>query len=330
MPLHQLSRINLNLLICLQALLEEQSVSRAARRLCVSQSAVSKHLGQLRQITKDPLFTRTAHGLNPTPRALKIHEELGPLLKKLLRVVEPEEFNPATCSNYFHIALPEPVAHLFFKWCLPSILHAAPNIKIKVQTLTLDVLHNLSSGKVDFALIPHDIDCAQNQIAGLHCQRLHQDNLVCLIRNHHPCLDKEWNIDAWLKLNHISIGSVTRGSPTVDNALVKRDRERQIVVAAENFHSATSICESTDLALVAPNLWALYAREKYEVSALPIPLSMEPVTYELYWHDRNHQSKAHQWLRRYSLKQAKASGLRAGSNRIHRSQAAFDNSFSIG
>ncbi len=68
--------------------------------------------------------------------------------------------------------------------------------------------------------------------------------------------------------------------------------------------------------MISSQLWALYAQEKYEVTTLPIPLAMESVTYELYWHERNHQSQAHQWLREFTLQLARRSGLRPGRNQI--------------
>ncbi|MCL6269176.1 LysR family transcriptional regulator [Sansalvadorimonas sp. 2012CJ34-2] len=316
MPLLQLSRINLNLLVCLQALLEEQSVSRAARRLCISQSAVSKHLAQLRKVTNDPLFTRTAHGLNPTTRATKIQQELEPLLNSLLQVVQPEEFNPAKCDHYFRIALPENISHLFFKWCMPEIMKAAPNLTLKVQHLSLENLQELSAGRIDFAVIPHDLECGQDKIAGLHRKQMHQDNLVCLVRNNHPCLSEDWNLETWLELGHINIGSVTSRSCIIDQTLDKHGLSRKIVSAVDNFHSATSACESTDLALISSQLWELCAQEKYEVTALPIPLPTEPVNYQLYWHERNHQSPAHQWFREFALQLSKSSGLKPGVNQI--------------
>ena len=310
MTLLKLSRLNLNLLVCLQALLEERNVSKAARRLCVSPSAVSKYLAQLRQMTSDPLFTRTAHGLTPTERALKIQQELAPLLDSMLEIIQPEQFSPAVCDRYFRIALPETVSHAYFKWCLPAILNKAPHVKMKIQNLTLDNLHDLASGRLDFVLIPHDLDCGQNKMAGLHCRKLHKDKLVCLVRQGHPCLNEEWNLDSWLKLNHVGIGTVTSGPLLVDQALAKQDRSRMVVSAVDSFHSATDVCENTDLAVISSQVWAHYAQEKFAVTALPIPIPVEPISYELYWHERNHQDSAHRWLRDFSLDIAKNIGLK--------------------
>ncbi len=115
MSFEKLARIDLNLLVCLHVLLEECSVTHAARRLNLSQSAVSKSLTRLREQFDDPLFTRTAHGMAPTPRA----QALLPLLDHLLREVEqltaPAEFVPETSERHFKMALVESATRFFFR-----------------------------------------------------------------------------------------------------------------------------------------------------------------------------------------------------------------------
>ena len=104
MLLEQLGRIDLNLLIILQVLLEERNGSRAARRLHLSQSAVSKALGRLRETFDDPLFVRSAYGLEPTARALSLQQQLQPILLSLDNLIQPPDFDPTTTEREFVIA----------------------------------------------------------------------------------------------------------------------------------------------------------------------------------------------------------------------------------
>ncbi|EED25787.1 transcriptional regulator, LysR family [Vibrio sp. 16] len=94
MSLEKLVRLDLNLLICLKVLIEELNVTRAAHRLCLSQSAVSKSLAKLRTQFDDPLFVRNAHGLTPTPKALFLKPKLESLIHQLEQITQPEESPP--------------------------------------------------------------------------------------------------------------------------------------------------------------------------------------------------------------------------------------------
>ncbi len=127
MNLEKLSRIDLNLLLCLNVLLEECNVTRAANRLCLSQSAVSKSLAKLRVLFDDPLFTRHAHGLLPTPRALQLKPKLEVLVTHMQSITEPPQFSPTTSEYRFHIAAVESVYPLIMPHFLPAIL-------VKAQT----------------------------------------------------------------------------------------------------------------------------------------------------------------------------------------------------
>ncbi len=305
MSLLELSRINLKLLICLQALLEEESVSRTAKRLCLSQSAVSKSLSQLRELTGDPLFTRTAHGLMPTPRAEDLKRELSPLLDGLWQVIQSKEFDPANCDRHFRLSLPETASQLLFRHSMSNIIQEAPNLKIQIINLFLGNIHDLTSGKLDMVLIPHDLEFGQSAVSGLYSCTLYQDQIVCLVRNQHPCLQKEWNLDSWLELKHIGIGSVDTSPQAVDKVLARMKRQRKVVVAMEDFYSATGLCENSDLAITPPSLWTRYAQEHFQVTSLPVPLSLKPIRYVLYWHKRNHHDLAHKWLRNILIQSAK-------------------------
>lgn len=104
MNIEKLSRLDLNLLVCLQVLIEELSVTRTAQRLCLSQSAVSKSLAKLREQFNDPLFTRSAHGLRPTPKAVFLKPRLETLINQLDVLTQPETFTPNNSDHSFHIA----------------------------------------------------------------------------------------------------------------------------------------------------------------------------------------------------------------------------------
>lgn len=297
MFLQQLSRINLNLLVCFQALLEEQSVSRAAARLHLSQSAVSKNLAQLRGLLGDPLFTRTSHGLQPTHFSEQIQPDLTRVLDQLWQIVQPSTFTPECCDREFRVAFPETAGQMFIPGLMPALLKEAPDVRLSLNALKMDSVDRLVQGELELALIPHDLDLGQERVAGLHRSELYQGEVVCLVRAGHPVLQREWNLEAYLNEAHINIGSLHTGPLIVVDELEKLGSHRKVSAAVDDFLTATVICESTDLVFTTSRSWANYACQRHKVVACPMPLVVAPIVYHLYWHQRSHSDSAHRWLR---------------------------------
>ena len=297
MFLQQLSRINLNLLVCLQALLEEQSVSKAALRLSLSQSAVSKNLAQLRELLGDPLFTRTSHGLQPTHYSEQLKPELIRALDQLWQLVQPSTFDPHTCDRSFRVSFPETAGQMFIPNLIPTLLTEAPRIRLILQMLKMNSLERLVRGELELALVPHDLDLGQDKLAGLHRSELYRGELVCLVRNGHPVIKQDWTLNAYLNANHLNIGSLHNGPRVVTDELERLGKQRRVCTAVDDFLTATVICESTDLIFTTSRSWADYACKRHKVHCLPMPFTTDPITYYLYWHQRSHLDAGHQWLR---------------------------------
>ncbi|MCV6627227.1 MAG: LysR family transcriptional regulator, partial [Cellvibrionaceae bacterium] len=152
MDTRQLARIDLNLLVALQVLLEERNVSRAADRLFITQSAMSKTLGRLRELFDDPLFTRSSHGMVPTPKAL----ELQPLLQKALGQVQAlttgSEFEPAAFEGEISIAVAEYVGVVLLPALMQILQAEAPLLRVRTLSRVERQLDELTDGGLDFAI----------------------------------------------------------------------------------------------------------------------------------------------------------------------------------
>ncbi|GAA5316860.1 MAG: LysR family transcriptional regulator [Candidatus Pelagadaptatus aseana] len=149
MDIRTLGRLDLNLLVALEALIEEQSVSKAADRLFITQSAMSKTLGRLREVFDDQLFVRTANGMSPTPRTEQIAEHLPQVLQAVQCMVQPYEFNPMTTEAHFRVAIP---IHICI-WALPRLMlklnAQAPRFSLSTEGQQDNQLEMLASGKLD-------------------------------------------------------------------------------------------------------------------------------------------------------------------------------------
>ena len=125
---------DLNLLIVLQVLIEEKSVTKAAEQLFVTQSAVSKSLAKLRVIFSDPIFIKNGKELVPTPKALELAQQLQPIIQGIEKMVLPSKFEPSTCERRFKIEMMEVAYAITLPEFMPTLLDVAPNVKLETNT----------------------------------------------------------------------------------------------------------------------------------------------------------------------------------------------------
>jgi DNA-binding transcriptional LysR family regulator len=146
METRDLARIDLNLLIALQVMLEERNVSRAAERLFITQPAMSKTLSRLREVFDDPLFTRSSHGMRPTPRALDLAAELETVLQGIQQLLAGHDFDPGVYRGEITIAISEYIG----VWLLPPLINRlaflAPRLTVKTITRVEHQLDMLALG----------------------------------------------------------------------------------------------------------------------------------------------------------------------------------------
>lgn len=152
MDIRELGRLDLNLLVALEALLEERNVSQAAERLFITQSAMSKTLGRLRDLFDDPLFIRKASGMVPTPRAEQLAQHLPQVLQAVQRMVQPLEFDPLTCDMEFKLLVQGHTGVWFLPELLGRLSTSAPHIRLKALSSVEQPFEMLANGELDFSL----------------------------------------------------------------------------------------------------------------------------------------------------------------------------------
>ena len=152
MDTRELSKVDLNLLISLQYLLEEQSVSRAAERLYITQPAMSKTLSRLRALFGDALFTRSSHGMQPTPRALELAEGLSTVLGDITHLLAGSHFQPQTFQGEVTLALSEYIGVALLPGLIARLSTKAPRLSVRIITRVENQLEELALGNLDFAI----------------------------------------------------------------------------------------------------------------------------------------------------------------------------------
>lgn len=290
-----LGDVDLALLRSLDVLLAEAHVTRAARQLGLTQSAMSHRLRQLRAAFDDPLLVPSPDGLVPTPRAEAL---IGPVrnalrdLSAALRAVDP--FDPATCERTFTLAMPDYTMASGVPAFLPRLAAAAPGVALVLETVGPDVVARLASGAVDLAFTARP-----QEGAGLRRRRFWREGFVVLARRRHPALagGAALDLDTYVALRHVLVAPGGRAGGVVDAALEALGRRRRVAVRLPSFVPAPFLVASTDLVLTAPRGLAETMARPLGLGTRPAPLPLPEVDAYMFWHERADLDPAHRWLR---------------------------------
>ncbi len=288
-------RIDLNLLITLETLLTERSVTRTARRLHLSQPSVSVQLRRLREIFSDPLLV-SSHGrggMLPTTRAQALLPEVRSALEQIRRVVAPSApFDPRTSQVTWQIAAADYAEYAILLPLMPTLRRAAPGMRISVrQAGHAQIYRQLDSGAIDLALLA--MDAAPDH---LHRQVLYKEEYVLIARKRHPALKRRLTLDTFTKLEHVVVSPEGGGFKGVtDTMLESRGRKREVMLSTQHFLLVPEIVAQTDLVAITP--LRLVANRADRLQILAPPLRIPSYEMGMIWHDRSHMDPAHAWLR---------------------------------
>jgi DNA-binding transcriptional LysR family regulator len=300
----QLSRVDLNLLVAFDALAHERSVTRAALRLGVTQSAMSHALRRLRDLLGDPLLVRGKRGMALTPRAESLVVPLRSGLVTLGRaLVQPGRFDPASARRAFCVASPDLFDVLVIPRLLERVRREAPGIDVTIVPIAERGLHErLETGDVDVAIVPQvELPSTGAEVApgGLVRSRLFRDRFVCFLRADHPAIRRKraLSLATFTSLSHALVSPGGGGPGLVDQVLGEQGLSRRIALRLPHFYSALAIVADSDLVLTAPEGLARLIGRELPVVALPAPLKLPRHSIHMVWHERFSREAGHRWLR---------------------------------
>lgn len=287
-----MSRPDLNLLVTLDVLLAEGSVARAARRLRLSPSAMSRALARLRETTGDPLLVRAGRGLVPTPRALELRERVGQLVQDGEAVLRPaEKLKLKQLVRTFTLRTSEGFVENFGPDLIARVREQAPGVRLcfvqkpdKDSTSLRDGIVDLETGVVGKATAPE-----------LRVQALFRDRFIGVVRMGHPLCQGEITPARYAAGGHILLSrrGVDRGP--IDEALTPLGLEREICVTVAGFSTALALARVSDLIASVPVRHTGNLRAG--LHSFPLPVSTPEITVALFWHPRLNADPAHRWLR---------------------------------
>ncbi|NOK16224.1 LysR family transcriptional regulator [Corallococcus carmarthensis] len=317
-----LSGINLNLMVALEALLQEAHVTRAAARVGLTQSAMSHALAQLRELLGDALLIRGRGGMVLTPRAEQLVAPLRRGLAELRRALRHEPpFEPATASRRFTVATRDYFGSVLLPGALELLGREAPGVDLSVlhvESSTYPAL--LETGEADLVVVTPPVESGP----GLRQQKLFTEDFVCVVRKDHPTVRRTLDLDTYLKLSHVLISPRGDGVGAVDVALEKRGLPpRRIAVRVPYFLIAPLVVSRSDHILTAPRRLIATFSEAYALQVFTPPLPVRPFDIFQVWHDRFDADPAHQWLRGLVARAVNAgSESTQSSRRVRRAPAS--------
>jgi DNA-binding transcriptional LysR family regulator len=301
MNLQRLSRLDLNLLVALQALLEEKSVTRAAQRLFITQPAMSRVLQRLRQQLDDPLFTRTGNELIPTPKARDLELRLPGMLEDILDMVTEGEFDPAAYIGEITIAIPEFIAISLASQLTAVLNQYAPGVILSISSETDSVEGELADGVLDFA-----IDIQKEISSDIGTRDLAIFSPSIWMRTGHPLAEKAAvtldEILAYPFVQYyllISKRVSARTDARFDRALRELGRMRKKAMVTNQLMTAIETVCRTDSVMVAAKFGSGMEHELYSIVSKSYPDDLPhegTIPLVLLQHKRTMGSPIHRWL----------------------------------
>ncbi|MBA1228349.1 LysR family transcriptional regulator [Pseudomonas viridiflava] len=290
---------DLNLLIALDALLDEGSVVGAARRMHLSPAAMSRTLTRIREATGDPVLVRAGRGLVPTPRALAMQAQVRELVEQAAQVFQArDEVDMSTLERCFNVRSNDVFFGSFGARVLEAIRVGAPGCTLRFVPEGADDDDALREGRIDLY-----ISSRLNFGPEIKIQNLFNTRFCGLAREGHPIFDEPITPERFAAFDHVSVSRRGLARGPIDPALAELGLERRIALITPHFHSAIFGVAESDLVLSLPEpvLWGL-KQLGLKMRAFAIPLALETVSVNQAWHPRFDKDPAHRWLRQ-TLKQ---------------------------
>lgn len=287
-----MSTPDLNLLVTLDVLLAEGSVARAARRLRLSPSAMSRALARLRATTGDPLLVRAGRGLVPTPRALELRERVSQIVQDAEAVLRPQaRLDLQQLVRTFTLRTSEGFVETFGPDLIARVARQAPGVRLRfLQKLDKDSTP-LRDGAVDL----------ETGVVGkttgpeVRAQGLFRDRFIGVVRMGHALSQGEITPSRYAAGRHISVSRRGLDKRPIDEALESLGLERNIVTIVDGFSTALALARTSDLIASVPERHTGALRSG--MHSFPLPVPTQEIMVSLLWHPRLDADPAHRWLR---------------------------------
>jgi DNA-binding transcriptional LysR family regulator len=289
-----LRELDLNLLVVFQQVYRERQISAAARRLKLTQSAVSNALARLRRSVGDELFVRTTDGMQPTPYAERMAEPVAAALASLEQALRPEQvFIPATSRRRFAIAMTDVGETYFMPKLISACAGLAPLVDIaSVRAGMIDLGAEMGAGRVDLAIGPFE-----DAPDVLYQRRLFRQSFVSMFRRGHALSEGALTLQRFSAARHLVVTSMESPYDCINAALARAGIAPDTTFSVPHFGAVPYILGTTELVATVPQKLAERTAGPFELEVAGSPLQLPALQTNMFWHRRYNQDEGGQWLR---------------------------------
>ena len=297
----RLDRFDLNLLVVLDALLEERNVTRASARLHIGQSAASGALGRLREYFGDELLVPVGRRLELTPLAQSLVEPVrDTLLRARATIARKPGFDPTTAERRFAVCASDYVITVVLAQAMCHVAQQAPGLALDVSKPPKDVVETFERGGIDLMVMPEQYASKLQ-----HPQaRLFEDTQVCMAWTGHASVGENLTLDAYMDLGHVAVRFGDERSAFEEWFLPRYGKQRRIEASLDNFATAAQLVIGTQRVATLHRRMALNFAQHLPVRVVELPFSMPPLVEVMVWPRYLAHDPAHVWLREQLLETA--------------------------
>ena len=293
-------RFDLNMLVALDTLLREKSVTRASQRMHITQPALSGTLQRLREYFNDPLLVRIGREMELTPHGQALVEPVREALLRIRGVLETQpEFDPATAKRVIRVAMSDFCTFAYLPHVVRRLSAQAPAIRLEVETGLSSSLDRLDAGDIDLCITHSsywNMKDHESPRESFLVDPLFSDHFVCVVAQDHPLQDR-MTLDDYLRLPH-AVGSLGEHAISLHEVALRRyGLTLNVQVVLPGFTGLMLQLAGTPLVATVPSRLATLLSQWTPVRVFPPPLEIQPVEESLLWHARNDADPGHAWVR---------------------------------
>lgn len=290
----ELTEIQLNQLLLVDALLAHASISEAAEKIGMSQSAASHSLARLRTEMNDPIFIRTANGMQPTPYGARLAGAVKEALALLRGGLEQQpNFVPKTSTHTFTLIMSEVSQTLYLSKLVARLAKEAPGTSVRIAPVPQKAPHlELESGEVDLA-----VGTFTHFIAGCRQKRVYREQYACIARAGHPMFTEGMTHKAFSASSQVVVDPTGYVHEQLNPILKHNGLARSTKVHVPTFHAVPEVVANSDLIAVMPETLADFYATLLPLLVMPLPISIPSYGVKMFWHERFHREPKNRWLR---------------------------------
>jgi DNA-binding transcriptional LysR family regulator len=288
-----LRQVDLNLLAVLEVLVDQRSVSAAAERLNLSQSATSHALQRLRRLLDDEVLIRDGGAMRPTPVAMRLMGSIRPALGQIAAALnERESFDPATSTRSFVLRTSEYVAPTLLAPLCTSLRRTAPGVRLTVLPIGTPEARGVAPGEVHIRA-----ERGRRISARPTSQTLFEDDFVVMMSAAHPAAGQAMTLERYVSLPHLKVTADAVGTNMIDDALERLGMRRDIVMSVPSWFEMRRVVAETDLIAAVPRHWTMNASLVADCVCHDLPLDAVVLSVDLTWHQGDADDGGGSWLR---------------------------------